>query len=161
MMERLWDYFMGIVAAAMLVAVAQSVLSTPRIRKIAALCGGAVLLLTVLSPLVDVQLGELSFSMEKLEPESAAAFSQMQDERTAQMNAIIKRTTETYILDKAEQIGAVISVEVTLAASEDGYNYPSGVTIAGAVTAHQKQVLTAYLAQELGIPAERQVWKTI
>lgn len=161
MINQFWQYLMRIVAAAMLVALAQSVLSAPRIKKIAALAGGAVLLLTVLSPLVSIDVGDVSFSIETLEPEAAEAFSNMKTEWTEELNGIIKRTTETYILDKAEEVGAVISAEVTVTVCEQGYSYPSGVCIAGTASAGQKQTLTEYMEQELGIPAERQVWKTI
>lgn len=158
MIARLCGYIMTIVAAGMLVAMAQSLLTLPRMKKIAALSGGAILMLTVLSPLVSLDLEKLSLDSLQIDTK---VLEQMQEESTKNVNDIIKRTTEEYILDKATEVGAVISVEVTVATADAGYGYPYSATIAGVVSTAQKKTLMDCLSNELGIPEQRQVWKTI
>lgn len=158
MITKICGYIMTLVAAGMLVAVGQSVLSMPRMKKIAALSGGAILMLAALSPLVDLKLDEIALEFDSIDTKS---LEQMQEESTKNVNDIIKRTTESYILDKATEVGAVISVEVTVATADGGYGYPYSATIAGIVSVEQKKTLSDCLSRELGIPEQRQVWKTI
>lgn len=157
-MTKICGYIMMLVAAGIIVAVGQSMLTMPRMKKIAALSGGAILTLTVLSPLVNLNLDEISLKLDTIDGQS---LEQMQEESTKNVNDIIKRTTEAYILDKATEVGAVISVEVTIATAEEGYGYPYSATIAGVVSTEQKKTLADCLSRELGIPEQRQVWKTI
>ena len=70
------------------------------------------------------------------------------------MKRIIKQKTETYILDKANALGAEITVQVVL---ED--YIPAGVTIMGDVSPFVKSNLSASITQELNIPPEEQIWK--
>ncbi len=60
-------------------------------------------------------------------------------------------------MDKAAQLGAEVTVSVETDADGD-WPYPVAVTIQGSVTETQKTALSAYIAAELAIPAERQEW---
>ena len=62
---------------------------------------------------------------------------------------------EAYILDKAAALGADVSVRFTL----DDQDLPRTVTLTGSCTPAQKQALARVLAEDLGIPEERQIWQ--
>ena len=70
--------------------------------------------------------------------------------------AHIKEYTETYILDKAEALGAEISVDVQL--DPDTLSVPIAVIVTGAVSPYKKQQLVECLARDLGIDKEQQRW---
>ena len=72
--------------------------------------------------------------------------------------AIIKQNAETYILDKAASMNMELRAEVTVE-SGSGYPYPTAVTLTGSPTLEQQQTLSACIAENLAIPAERQTWK--
>ncbi len=158
MISKLCGYVMTLVAAGMLVAMSQSMLTLGRMKKIAALAGGTVLVLTALTPLVNLELGDLSWDGLDVD---TTLIDQMQEDTINQRNRIIKEKTETYILDKAKELGAAISADVTVAMAEAGYGYPYSVRVTGVLSASQKEALSSYMAEELGIPKQRQVWRTV
>ena len=51
------------------------------------------------------------------------------------------------------------SLEAVLDESGSGYPYPTAVTLTGSPTLEQRQALSACIAENLAIPAERQTWK--
>jgi stage III sporulation protein AF len=161
MIAKLCGYLLTIVATAMILAIVQSIITIPKLKRVVLLAGGAVLLLTVLSPLVKLDLKEFTFSADSLFPETASEMNGMQEKNTQNVDTVIKQETEAYILDKADTLGAVIAVEVTVEENEEGIRCPYSATVTGMVSGAQKDTLSRYMSDELGIPAERQVWKTI
>ena len=69
------------------------------------------------------------------------------------MCEVIKANTETYILDKATTMEVELNVEVTL----DGL-IPKKVILQGAVSPYTRASLSDWIAQQLGIPREAQIW---
>ena len=81
--------------------------------------------------------------------EQAQAYRQ---EQTDALSAIIAERLEAYIWDKGCELG--LAVAVTCAETESGVPLPDAVTIAGPYSA----ALSAWLTEEVGIPAEKQIW---
>ncbi|MCQ2418957.1 MAG: stage III sporulation protein AF [Clostridia bacterium] len=160
MIVHLAGYFISLIAAAMLVAVAQSMIPSEKIRKISALTGGALLLLCVLTPLLSLDEVRLNIDFSDFLADSSGSIAQMQAESDAKLDALIKQKTAEYISDKASELGAQVSTEVKTARAEEGYFYPCGVTVTGVLSASQENELSAYLADVLSIPKERQVFHT-
>ena len=77
-----------------------------------------------------------------------------QAEASAQMAAIITQQTQSYILDKADTLGVCLEVGVEL--NEE--MVPWRVTMAGEASPYARQRLEGIIQDDLGIPAERQVW---
>lgn len=161
MIAGLAGYFLSIVAAAMLVAIAMKLLHDGHIQKIVALAGGCLILICALTPLIRLDFDSISLDFSGYLSNQSAELAQMQAESDAEVCRIIIETTQAYILDKAEQIGAVISVEVTPERAEGGYYYPAMVSVTGVTTASQKRELSAYLRDVLGIPESKQIWRTV
>lgn len=157
MIAKAAGYLMTMVATAMLVAGVQSLLGSPRMKRIATLAGGSLLLLTVLTPLVTIAPEQLS--LPNLVPESVSV-EEMKTEAENQLHSIIKQRTEAYILDKAGQMGVMISADVEVADSEMG-GVPYAVTVTGLISNAQRDELSTCICSDLNIPPERQRWKTI
>ena len=68
----------------------------------------------------------------------------------------IKSKSETYILNKAEEMGAHVSVDVVLSDSE--LPVPAQITLCGAVSPYAKQRLVDCIQNELGIAEDEQTW---
>lgn len=161
MIVKIAGYFMSVVAASMLVAIAMQMISNERIRKIVALAGGAVVLICVLTPLLHLDLDSISFDFSNLLERQSEELEQMKTDSEQEICRIIIETTEAYILDKADKVGAVVSVQVTAEEAEGGYFYPDMVSLTGVVTSAQKRELSVYLRDVLGIDESRQIWRTV
>ena len=72
-----------------------------------------------------------------------------------EMEKIIKAKTEAYILDKAKNIGAEISAEISL-----NDLVPTGITVVGNLSPYARSSLAAIITHELNIPPEAQIWKS-
>ena len=67
---------------------------------------------------------------------------------------IIKTSVQSYIMDKAETLGAKLTVEVEL----DQNNVPISVELEGNISPYAKAQMTGILADDLGITKEHQIW---
>ena len=158
MMQRIGAYFIGIAAAAMAVSLAEACLRRGALRRVVRLAGGVVLILTVLGPLVRLNLDSFGQYIAGVQLEEDARRTGVEVRRSELLCRIIQEKTEAYILDKAEALGASVEAEVTVAQGTD-YPYPEAVTVTGTLTEDQRRALRADLAASLAIPEERQVYR--
>lgn len=115
---------------------------------------GIFMALTILSPLIRLELPDLTGWMTTFQTEgheAAAAGAEMAEEASREL---IKARLEAYILDKAASLRAEISADVTL----DDRGIPVGVTLYGRITPAAKAEMTRILREELGIGEEEQRW---
>ena len=68
----------------------------------------------------------------------------------------IKEQTETYILDKASELG--LSIDATVQYSTKGEIKPKQVIITGDASPYKKMELKRFIATQLNIPEEAQIW---
>lgn len=156
-MTAVRSYLLSIAAAALLLALVQALLPQGAAKRTAAMAGGLLVLLAVLSPLARLDYENLAKSISQLQLETETARTGIEVGSRELMAGIIKQRCETYILDKAEQMGVELQVEITVSEGA-GYPYPTAAVLRGAVTEGQRQTLTDYIAENLGIPAEQQEW---
>lgn len=156
-MEGLKGYLLSITVAAIICSIIKSVLpGKSKYSGILKLLTGLFLTVTVLSPLVKFEFGEISGYIDHLSMDGKAAAQAgewMAREEAAQL---IKKQLETYILDKANSLKLDMKVEIVL--NEAGDLRPSQVRLKGAVSPYAKEVLSRYIANDLGIPEEQQKW---
>ena len=151
------DYIVRIVAAAMICA-AVGILLPPKhaAGQITKLLSGVLLLVTVISPLAGISFRNITDYFDGLSLDADSYVEEGSAAMQEQFAAIIKAESESYILDKAGQMGLQISVEVAL--DEDNNSIPCGVKVTGQVSAYSKKVLSDYITDTLGIAKEKQVW---
>jgi hypothetical protein len=116
------------------------------------LCGG-LMALSVLSPLAQIRIDQLTICWEDIQMEGQIHADEGRKVSDEAIKQRISGMTTTYILDKAATMGAVLDVEVEL----DGF-LPCAVEMKGAVSPYVRSVLTAYIADQLGITKEAQRW---
>lgn len=93
------------------------------------------------------------FSRAAADAEAVVAEGEAQAERMK--FSLITRSCEAYILDKAAELGASVTVSVTLS-PESGL--PDSAAITGQLTPLQRQRLAGEITQALGIEKEALVW---
>ena len=156
-MEEIRQYILSVVASAIISAIVIGILGKKgSYAQIAKLLCGLFVLITAVSPWVNIQIRERSSFFESIQSDSEEAVrtgERMAHEATAE---IIKSQTEAYILDKAAAMGLRLSVEVTLDCAQPPK--PESVTIRGSVSPHAKQTLSNYIRNDLGISEDKQLW---
>lgn len=151
------EYLLSVTAAALLVSLVAAFSQRKSIQRVVALCGGLLLLLTVLRPVIDLRTGDAEEWFSRFRPDGSVIDGAVKEGQKESARLITERTQE-YILDKAEALGAQLSVQVTLRALSGSYQYPYTVILTGTWTQAQKQALSEEIARDLGIPEERQIW---
>ena len=141
----------GFAAVALILTVVQSLVPEGTLRKIAGFTGGLVLLAALLQPALRTDLGRLDFSDYEKAIEDRA--EELERAGKDELEGLIARRTAAYISDKADALGLAVAARVETEPVE-GIPVPVSVELTGPYS----QDLADWIAGELGIPAERQVW---
>ena len=156
-MELLRQWLTGGPCAAIVVALADSLMAGGTVRRIGRLAGGLLLLAAVVKPVLEVDLTVLSAASLRLEAEAVPA---AEEAGLDLMKSIIGEGTGAYILDKAAELGiSCPEVRVTCAVEENGVPYPASVVLVGDLTEEEQARLSRRIEADLAIPAERQSYE--
>lgn len=156
-MEQIRGYLLSVVAVAMLSVLLLSLVKQEQLRRILRFVTGLLVLLTVLSPLLKLDEDFVLRVAEELELSIQGNIDALDGQVNRELARHVQDTTEKYIEQKAEEIGANIQAKVTV--TEEKYPIPFSVEIIGTLTPQQREGLKQYLTLSLGISAERQEWK--
>lgn len=156
-MESVRVYLLRITIASLSCGILASILGKKGLcgRTVKFLCG-IVVILTVIGPLVNIQTEDFKRFFRDLTLNADAVTSSGQEIAINEYADIINDRVEAYILDKAESLGAKLTVEVTL--SEDMPLVPCSVKLSGTISPYARKVLSDFIAKDLGINAEEQQW---
>ena len=155
-MEGLAQYIYSICGAGLICAVLRHLTKQTAMTGAFRLVTGVFLLLTLLLPLKDLPLGDISGIFSNVRPEAEQAVAQGQASYQKALADSISQRTEAYILTKGNQLGVSLSVEVML--SQDALLVPVSVRLSGNVSPYAKSRLQQILENDLGIPKEDQIW---
>lgn len=158
-MSEVKTALIALVGAGLLLSILLDFLKDGAVKQAVQLVGGLLLILLVLAPLTQFDLDAFGQYLTEIQMERDMLETGIPVENEKILAGIIQEKTEAYILDKASTLGAKITVAVTVAAGE-AYPYPNEVVIVGTLTAQQQETLTSWLAENLAIPKERQVFQT-
>ena len=157
MMDKIRAYLFSFVAAALLCALVRALVPKGRLQKICTLLCGIFLAITALSGPAGWELTDFTEQLWRVQIAAEEAKTGVEIRNREALAAIIKRKTEAYILDKAEELGLTVSVEVSVA--DDGsYPYPRAVSLRGSIPAAKRQALSRYIEEDLAIGEENQQW---
>lgn len=156
-MESLRQYIFSVTAASIICAVLTHITAgAGKSREIVKLITGLFLAFTVIRPVADIQIEELSVYTLGITDEAQEAVTSGEVFAKDSLSAIIKQETEAYILDKASALGAEITVDVVLRG--DPQPIPEEVYILGSVSPSVKAQLQKTIAEDIGIAKEYQIW---
>ena len=130
------------------------------VRKIMSVLCSAVLILVSLGGVKQLDYDVYAREMSRLREEQAAIELDGEAMRERMNRLVIAQELETYILDKAEELGVpVIGAELSLAWSPEGFWVPRSATIHVKGRSESEHELSRILEAELGIPLAEQEWK--
>lgn len=149
---RAW--LLGIVLTSLAGGLARQLAPQGREQAMVRLAAGLLLAAAILRPLAGQR-----WDAEALLPdmpdlragEQAAAYQKNQQDA---LSAIIAEKTQAYIWDKANQLGLDCTVSVSTAPGESGVPLPESAVIHGTYSGE----LARCMEEEVGIPAEKQIW---
>ena len=147
-------YILSVTCAGVLAAILRVLAGEGAMGKLTKLLSGLFLAVTVLSPLVKIEIPDPARWLEDYMAEGAAAAQAGEVMAKEYSASIISAEVEAYILDKAADLGCVISAEVGL---DDG-GLPQSVELSGDIPTAQKAELTRMLTRDLGIGEEAVTW---
>ena len=150
MMDQLRTWLLGVVFAAFATGLANELAPKGREKALIRMVGGVLMVLTLLRPLGAIEWSEISVRV--------GSFSQQAEIYRAQqenaLSSIIAERLETYIWDKATELGIVCAVRVEMSCGESGIPVAQTVEISAA----HDPVLSDWLEEVVGIPAKQQIW---
>ena len=153
-MQFLRQWLLGIVACALLVSFAEQLTPSGALRKLVRFTGGLLLMLCILQPVTQVDLTDITFDPGAYEEAVAAVRLELSDEYETALSDGIAERTGAYIEDKAAQLGLTVRAVVETETVSDT-PIPVAVTLYG----EENAALADYIATQLGIAKEKQVWK--
>lgn len=157
LMTALRQYIIAVTAAAMICGIIKSTSKENNASAtILRLIAGIFMTVTVLSPVVRLDLRGLPDLGEDFMEQAMAAVALGEEVTADEINTIITEQTQAYILDKAESFGARLEVEVQIA--RDGTYRPKAVTLRGSVSPYAKSRLQQIIEEDLQISKEDQQW---
>ena len=115
--------------------------------------------MAILSPIKEIDFDIYALETARLR-EAESAINESAERIDGRLNrAVIEEQCEEYILDKAEELGANVSgVKVQAQWNLDGLWVPYSAEIDAPDIGSAKAALESVIENELGIPAERQMW---
>lgn len=154
MVEILRGWLLGLVAAALILTVLRALVPKGSIRPVARVTAGLVLLLVLLRPLAGLGGGSLRVRYDELEREITARIEDYQTLHENELESIIADSTAAYISEQAAHLGLTCRAEVRCEV-RDGTPQPASA----AMDIPYDVRLAAAIADDLGIPAEKQSWQ--
>lgn len=154
MVEILRGWLLGLVAAALILTVLRALVPKGSIRSVARVTAGLVLLLVLLRPLAGLGGGSLRVRYDELEREITARIEDYQTLHENELESIIADSTAAYISEQAAHLGLTCRAEVRCEV-RDGTPQPASAVMDIPYDAR----LAAAIADDLGIPAEKQSWQ--
>ena len=151
------SYVLSIVAAAVLCGIIRNFLDDKTTAgKILNLLSAILMTITIIAPIKQFSFYDFNDYMGSIKLDGQRYAMDGNNEAQESIQRIIKSESEAYILDKAKNLDAEITVEVELNVEE---NVPCGVTMTGAVSPYVKEVLSSFVEDSFGIAKEKQIWK--
>ena len=156
MTELLRHWLLGVACTALILAVADSLAPEGSVKKICRLAGGLALLLAAVSPVLRLDGGVLSETLERYRAQVRSYKETLAEQNHFFYQTVIEESAAAYIVDKAEELGIFCQAEVTFSYDEDGVPCLWEVTARGDWTDGARETLERLLEDGLGVPPQRQ-----
>lgn len=157
MMDQITQYVLMILSASILSSVAlQIVGKNSAMAAIIKMLTALFLLLTVVRPVINTELTELSDLFEDIEISADMYVFEGETMANNERKIIIKDRVEAYISDRALFYG--VSLDVDVADINEETMQPGSVFLRGDISPYTKGLLQKEIANDLGIPEDKQIW---
>lgn len=153
-MQFLRQWLLGIVACALLVSFCEQLTPAGALKKLVRFTGGLLLILSILQPVAHLDLDAVPLDFDVYREAMAQVHIELEEERNGALADGIAARMGAYIEDKAAQLGLTVRA-VVKTENVNGTPLPVSVILCG----KEDAALAEYIAAQLGIAKEKQVWK--
>ena len=158
-MDLLRSYLLRLVVCAFLVSLSAAMVTQPRLHRLVKLCGGCLLAIVALQPLVDIDFSRLPDLLYPYGLSQQNAVDEAERKNEALLEAMIRSQTEEAIRQALVEQGIEAEFRLTLRMDRSvGAPVPWSVTVRSGCSDTQRSALSAFFTETLGIPKERQIW---
>ncbi len=158
-MGQIGTYLISVCTCAIVCSVLTRILgSKGMVSAVVKMLCGIFMTVTVISPLLNISVRNLNDYTLNFQQDAEHVVGDGKQSAKEELASIITEQTCAYILDKANSMNVNLQVQVSL--SEDDIPLPNSVTLKGNASPYAKQVISAWITSELGIPVEEQTWTT-
>lgn len=123
------------------------------------LCGGCLLILTALEPLLRVDFSALPELGRDLGLSQMEGLEAAREKNEALMKRLVETQTEDWLRAQGEELRIAADYAVTAGQGPEGLWVPQRVEIRGYLSQEQKQALSRRITEGLSVPAEAQSWR--
>lgn len=156
-MTAIKAYLLRLILCAFLTALAGALLRGKRAGRIAALCGGCLLLFTALGPLLRVDPGALPDLITGLTRDGRAELARERNDEL--LRQLVETQTAAWIEAQARELGMELRCEVRAEAAGEMAFVPRRAILRGSWTPEQRSALSELLSRELELPPTCQSWE--
>lgn len=158
-MDGIRDWLIGIIAAAMLAALAGYLTPKGPISSIGKMVGGLGLMLCLLRPVAGVDLTSISQILTESRQNSGMYETTLEETNAELQQSIIEEQAAAYSMEQASAMG--IDCRVTILCQRNGTEvpYPKEALVIGDLSSGEKQKIQTMLETELAIAPECVYWK--
>ncbi len=157
LMEGIRSYLISVVAVCAIAAIASTMVKASLVSRVLRLVCGILVLAVVISPFAKINLNTLSDSLESLISTDTKPIEDTAKRAQEQFKLQVQKSTEQHIEQIAANFG--ISVQARVTVEEGELPVPSEVELIGDCPVEQKAELSDYIANQIGIPYEKQTWR--
>lgn len=154
-MEQLSVFIISLAAAALLISLAETVVSQKAIKSVVRLCGGVIMALLLLSPLRSLSFAKLGEEVKGISFMAELRQEELQTLYEDSMEQGIQGELTTYIWDKAQAMGLDLTVSVATRMGSMGEVVPDRVSLVGTYS----EAFSRWLEEELGVDKAHQKWQ--
>lgn len=159
-MNAVREYLLRLLACAFTVAVASVLVDHPRMGRLIRLCGGCLLAVVALQPLMSVPLESWSAELGNTILPSTDWEETAREQNARLMEQLVLEQTEALIDRELERLGIEGDYTLTLRYDEAlGAPVPWSVNVSSSCGVSERYALSTFFSESLGIPEERQVWQ--
>ena len=155
-MESIRQYILSVISVAILCAMAQMLLTNGLASSLVKLITGLMITVVALQPILEIDLTELNGYFLPVSTNGLYAAEAGAHASENAVSELIVQRLETYICNKAEEMGAEVTADVLLA--EENPPVPETIMVIGNISPYVKARLSECMQKDLGVSKDNQIW---
>lgn len=149
-MEKMEEWILSAACCGILMALIHSLLPKGTWSRLGQLAGGILMILTVVGPLVTLDMDQVMGQLELLAARQEEESETLNEEAWSITEELINEEYEAYILERAQELGILCQVEIECRETDAGIPIPGQVIVTGDLQDDAKTVLSQLIADEFG-----------
>ena len=157
MTNNMQQYILSVIGATIICSLINQLIdSNSTCGSLLKMMTGIVFSIVLVSPVLHIPFNSYFYELEEIESIADTYVQQGATDASNEIQCLIKSNTESYILDKAYEMGLDVTIEIVV--DSETPPKPVYITITGQVSPYSKHKLQNYITETLAIPKENQLW---